>query len=178
MKLIIASDIHGSLKYTKKLSELIEKNNPDKIILLGDLLYHGARNALPDEYSTINVANILNRYSEKIIAVRGNCDSEVDDMVTDFNIMDDYKKIEIDGTLFYLTHGHLINKYEELFNENYLISGHTHVYNLEGKNLNPGSVGIPKVNQEHTCLLYENKTFKLINLDNFDTIKETTIYEE
>lgn len=178
MKLIIASDIHGSLKYTKKLSELIEKNNPDKIILLGDLLYHGARNALPDEYSTINVANILNRYSEKIIAVRGNCDSEVDDMVTDFNIMDDYKKIEIDGTLFYLTHGHLINKYEELFNENYIISGHTHVYNLEGKNLNPGSVGIPKVNQEHTCLLYENKTFKLINLDNFDTIKETTIYEE
>ena len=91
---------------------------------------------------------------------------------------DDYKKIEIDGTLFYLTHGHLINKYEELFNENYIISGHTHVYNLEGKNLNPGSVGIPKVNQEHTCLLYENKTFKLINLDNFDTIKETTIYEE
>lgn len=178
MKLIIASDIHGSLKYTKKLSELIEKNNPDKIILLGDLLYHGARNALPDEYSTIDVANILNRYSEKIIAVRGNCDSEVDDMVTDFNIMDDYKKIEIDGTLFYLTHGHLINKYEELFNENYIISGHTHVYNLEGKNLNPGSVGIPKVNQEHTCLLYENKTFKLINLDNFDTIKETTIYEE
>ncbi len=178
MKLIIASDIHGSLKYTKKLSELIEKNNPDKIILLGDLLYHGARNALPDEYSTIDVANILNRYSEKIIAVRGNCDSEVDDMVTDFNIMDDYKKIEIDGTLFYLTHGHLINKYEELFNENYIISGHTHVYNLEGKNINPGSVGIPKVNQEHTCLLYENKTFKLINLDNFDTIKETTIYEE
>ena len=178
MKLIIASDIHGSLKYTKKLSELIEKNNPDKIILLGDLLYHGARNALPDEYSTIDVANILNRYSEKIIAVRGNCDSEVDDMVTDFNIMDDYKKIEIDGTLFYLTHGHLINKYEKLFNENYIISGHTHVYNLEGKNLNPGSVGIPKVNQEHTCLLYENKTLKLINLDNFDTIKETTIYEE
>lgn len=178
MKLIIASDIHGSLKYTKKLSELIEKNNPDKIILLGDLLYHGARNALPDEYSTIDVANILNRYSEKIIAVRGNCDSEVDDMVTDFNIMDDYKKIEIDGTLFYLTHGHLINKYEKLFNGNYLLSGHTHVYNLEGKNLNPGSVGIPKVNQEHTCLLYEDKTFKLINLDNFDTIKETTIYEE
>jgi putative phosphoesterase len=178
MKIIIASDIHGSLKYTKKLSELIEKNNPDKIILLGDLLYHGARNALPDEYSTIDVANILNKYSEKIIAVRGNCDSEVDDMVTDFNIMEDYKKIEIDGIIFYLTHGHLINKYEELFKDSYLISGHTHIYNLEGKQLNPGSVGIPKVNKEHTCLLYIDKTFKLIDLDNFNIIKETTINEE
>ena len=178
MKIIIASDIHGSLKYTKKLSELIEKNNPDKIILLGDLLYHGARNALPDEYSTIDVANILNKYSEKIIAVRGNCDSEVDDMVTDFNIMEDYKKIEIDGIIFYLTHGHLINKYEELFKDSYLISGHTHIYNLEGKHLNPGSVGIPKVNKEHTCLLYIDKTFKLIDLDNFNIINETTINEE
>ena len=178
MKIIIASDIHGSLKYTKKLSELIEKNNPDKIILLGDLLYHGARNALPDEYSTIDVANILNKYSEKIIAVRGNCDSEVDDMVTDFNIMEDYKKIEIDGIIFYITHGHLINKYEELFKDSYLISGHTHIYNLEGKHLNPGSVGIPKVNKEHTCLLYIDKTFKLIDLDNFNIIKETTINEE
>ena len=144
MKIIIASDIHGSLKYTKKLEELIEKENPENIILLGDLLYHGARNALPDEYSTIDVANILNKYSKKIIAVRGNCDSEVDDMVTEFSIMDDYKVIDIEGTNFYLTHGHLINKYEQLFNDNYIISGHTHIYNLEGKQ--PGSVGIPKVN--------------------------------
>ena len=99
-------------------------------------------------------------------------------MVTDFNIMEDYKKIEIDGIIFYLTHGHLINKYEELFKDSYLISGHTHIYNLEGKHLNPGSVGIPKVNKEHTCLLYIDKTFKLIDLDNFNIIKETTINEE
>lgn len=178
MKLIIASDIHGSLKYTKKLEELIIKENPDSIILLGDILYHGARNSLPDEYSTMEVANILNKYSTKIIAVRGNCDSEVDDMVTDFNIMSDYKYLEIDGKTFYITHGHLINKYKHLFENNYLISGHTHIYNLEGKHLNPGSVGIPKINKEHTCLLYENKIFKLINLDNFSIIKELTIYEE
>lgn len=137
MKLIIASDIHGSYKYTKKLEELINKENPDNIILLGDLLYHGARNALPEEYSTIEVTNILNKYSNKIIAVRGNCDSEVDDMVTNFDIMSDYKSIEVDGINIYLTHGHLIDKHENLFKDKYLISGHTHVYNLEGKHLNP-----------------------------------------
>ncbi len=178
MKLIIASDIHGSLKYTKKLEELIISKNPDNIILLGDLLYHGARNDLPEEYSTMEVSNILNKYSNKIIAVRGNCDSEVDDMVTDFHIMSDYKSIDIDGILAYITHGHLINKYNHLFENNYLISGHTHVYNLEGKHLNPGSVGIPKINKEHTCILYEDKTFKLINLDNLSTIKELKINEE
>lgn len=178
MKLIIASDIHGSLKYTQKLEELINKTNPDNIILLGDLLYHGARNSLPDEYSTMGVANILNKYSNKIIAVRGNCDSEVDDMVTIFSIMDDYKTIDIDGTTFYLTHGHLIDKYNYLFKDKHLISGHTHIYNLEGKQLNPGSVGIPKLHSEHTCILYENKVFKLINLDDFSTIQELTINEK
>lgn len=178
MKLIIASDIHGSLKYTNKLEELINKENPDTIILLGDLLYHGARNALPEEYSTMEVANILNKYSDKIVAVRGNCDSEVDNMVTNFDIMSDYKSIDIDGTLFYITHGHLINKYDHLFQNNYLISGHTHIYNLEGKHLNPGSVGIPKLNPEHTCILYKDKTFYLINLEKLSIIKETKLNEE
>lgn len=172
MKLIIASDIHGSLRYTKKLEELIIKENPDNIILLGDILYHGARNSLPDEYSTMGVANILNKYSDKIIAVRGNCDSEVDDMVTNFNLSADYKEINIDGTKFYLTHGHLINKYSYLFQDEYLLSGHTHVYNLAGKNLNPGSVGIPKVNKEHTCILYKDNIFYLINLDNLTIIAQ------
>ena len=178
MKLIIASDIHGSLKYTKKLEELINKENPDRIVLLGDLLYHGARNPLPDEYSTIEVTNILNKYSNKITAVRGNCDSEVDDMVTNFSIMSDYKSIDIDGIKFYITHGHLINKYEHLFQDEYLLSGHTHTYNLEGKHLNPGSVGMPKVNPEHTCLLYKDKIFYLINLDNLSVIKEMRLNEE
>lgn len=178
MKLIIASDIHGSLKYTKKLEELIIKNNPDTIILLGDLLYHGARNSLPEEYSTLEVANILNKYSDKIIAVRGNCDSEVDDMVTNFHIMSDYKSIDIDGHTFYITHGHLINQYNHIFENNYLISGHTHIYHLEGKHLNPGSVGIPKINSEHTCFLYESKTFSLIDLEDLSIIKRLTIDEE
>ncbi len=172
MKLIIASDIHGSCKYTKRLEELINRENPDKIILLGDILYHGARNDLPDEYSTMGVIDILNKYCDKIIAVRGNCDSEVDDMVANFGLVADYEKIDIDGRVFYISHGHLNNKYDYLFEDNYLISGHTHVYNLDGKHLNPGSVGIPKVNKEHTCLLYDNNVFKLINLDDFSIIME------
>lgn len=175
MKAIIASDIHGSYEYTKKLDKLIEQENPEKIILLGDLLYHGARNALPNEYSTIDVTNTLNKYSNKIIAVRGNCDSEVDDMVTDFDIMADYKQIDLDGIKFFISHGHLNDKYEDLFNDSYLLSGHTHIYNLEGKRLNPGSVGIPKVNKEHTCLLYEKGMFKLINLEDFSVIDEKKI---
>lgn len=171
MKLIVASDIHGSYFYTKKLEELIKKENPDKILLLGDILYHGARNALPCEYSTIDVIETLNQYADKIIAVRGNCDSEVDDMVAGFGLVADYEKIEVDGRTFYLTHGHLMNKYEELFKDHYVLSGHTHVYQMEGKNINPGSVGIPKVNKEHTCLVYENGEFQLINLDDFSVIK-------
>lgn len=178
MKLIIASDIHGSAKYTKKLSEFIDHKNPDNIILLGDLLYHGARNALPDEYDTIEVTRILNNYASKIIAVRGNCDSEVDEMVTIFGLSNDYAIIYIDGIKFYLSHGHLNDKYDYLFKDNYLISGHTHVYNLDGLHINPGSVGIPKINKEHTCLYYENKTFYLIDLDNFNVIKEMTISEK
>lgn len=175
MKLIVASDIHGSFKYTKKLEELINQENPDKIILLGDILYHGAKNALPNEYSTIDVINTLNKYSDKIIAVRGNCDSEVDDMVANFGLVADYEKIEVDGIVFYLTHGHLINKYEYLFKDDYVLSGHTHVYNLEGKHINPGSVGIPKVNKEHTCLVYDNRKFSLINLDDLSVIMEKEV---
>ncbi len=178
MKVIIASDIHGSSKYTKKLEEFILKKNPDTIVLLGDILYHGARNALPEEYDTIEVTNILNKYASKIIAVRGNCDSEVDEMVTIFGLTNDYTTIFLDDIKFYISHGHLNTKYDYLFKDNYLISGHTHVYQLEGKHLNPGSVGIPKINKEHTCLFYENKTFYLIDLDNFNTLKEMPIDEK
>lgn len=175
MKLIVASDIHGSFLYTKKLESLIKKEQPDKILLLGDILYHGARNALPNEYSTIDVIETLNQYADKIIAVRGNCDSEVDDMVANFGLVADYEKIEVDGRIFYLTHGHLMEKYASLFQGHYVLSGHTHVYHLEGLNINPGSVGIPKVNKEHTCLVYENEEFKLIDLDDFSVLARRKI---
>ena len=170
MKIIFASDIHGSLKYTKKLEEYINIINPDKIVLLGDLLYHGARNPLPDEYDTIKVTQILNKYKDKITAVRGNCDSEVDDIVTEFDTRKDFKIIEIDNKEIVITHGHLNPYLHEIINKHITIQGHTHIYNLEGNILNPGSVGIPKVNKEHTCMLYQNNKFSIIDLDNFKEI--------
>lgn len=174
MKLIIASDIHGSFKYIKRLEKLIIDENIDKIILLGDLLYHGARNALPEEYSTMDVANTLNKYADRIIAVRGNCDSEVDDMVLNFDTRKDYCTYDFDGTMFYITHGHLFDKYPEM-NDAYTLSGHTHVYITEEKHLNPGSVGIPKIHNEHTCFIYENKEFKLIDLDTYEVLSTIII---
>ena len=173
MKLIIASDIHGSYKYTKKLEELITSFNPDKIILLGDLLYNWSSNK--QDYDYEGVYNILNKYSNKIISVKGNCDSYEDDLVCNFSLKEEIVELEIDGLKFYLTHGHLNNKYNFLFKDNYLLYGHTHLYNLEGKHLNPGSVGLPRMGKGHTCLIYENKVFKLINLDNFSVIAEKTI---
>lgn len=171
MKVIIASDIHGSLKYTKKLDELIQKEKPDKIILLGDLLYHGARNSLPEEYSTMEVTNILNKYADIIIAVRGNCDSEVDNTVTNFDISKDYKEIELDNNKIIITHGHLNSWLLDIIKDKLVFQGHTHVYNLEGQYINPGSVGLPRQNNEHTCIIYENNTLNLINLRDFKAIK-------
>lgn len=175
MKVLILSDIHGSVKYMEKVNQVIKDIKPDKLILLGDLLYHGARNSLPDEYDTMKVASMLNKYKDMIIAVRGNCDSEVDDMVTEFDTRADYKEIDLDGYKFILTHGHLNPWLHDVIKNNYVLQGHTLIYNLDGNIINPGSVGLPKENKEHTCLLYEKKVFKLIDLDTRKIIKERKI---
>jgi len=170
MKVIIASDIHGNLEYVSKLDELIQKERPDKLVLLGDLYYHGPRNGLPKEYDPVEVNKILNKYADKIIAVRGNCDAEVDNMISEFDISKDYEEIILDGNKCYITHGHLFDKLENIIKNDYVFYGHTHVYDLSDKKINPGSVGFPKVNKEHTVILYENKMLNLINLDNFERI--------
>lgn len=170
MKLIIASDIHGNLKYTNKLDELIQRENPDKIILLGDLYYHGPRNQIPDEYDAMAVCQSLNKYKDKIISVRGNCDAEVDNMISEFELSKDYEEIELDGIKFFITHGHLFSKLNDIIKDNYVFCGHTHVYDLNSKRINPGSVGIPKVNKEHTVILYEDKKIDLIDLDDYRVI--------
>ena len=172
MKAIIASDIHGNYKYTKKLEELITQYNPDKIILLGDLLYHSTSNEDFDAFKTIN---ILNKYSSKIIAVRGNCDQDINEKTFNFDIKSNYKEIVMDGTRFILTHGHLLPYLTDQIKDNYTITGHTHIYIIDGMNLNPGSVGIPKINKEHTCFYYENSCFYLIDLDNLNIIMSRKI---
>ena len=165
MKLLFASDIHGSNYYLNKLVDAIDKEKPDKIVLLGDLLYHGPRNDLPLGYEPKKVIDLLNSYKEKIICVRGNCDTEVDQMVLNFPILSDYLNIFIDNLNIFVTHGHKFNKdnLQPLSKDDILIYGHTHIpLNTIVDNiicLNPGSISIPKENSPHSFLIYENKKF-------------------
>ena len=110
MKLMIASDIHGSAHWCARMLERFEREGAEKLILLGDVLYHGPRNDLPQEYAPKQVIAMLNPLAEKILAVRGNCDCEVDQMVLDFPVLADYGVLFLNGRTVYLTHGHVVNK--------------------------------------------------------------------
>lgn len=164
MKLVIASDIHGSAYWCEKLMELIRQEQPDKVVLLGDLLYHGPRNDLPRDYAPKKVIPMLCELAEKIIAVRGNCEAEVDQMVLNFPCMADFSQLVADGTTLYLTHGHhhSPDALPPLPQGSVFLSGHTHVKLDKTANgircLNPGSVSIPK-DGSHSCLIFENGEF-------------------
>ena len=164
MKLLIASDIHGSAYWCRKLCDLMEAENPDKLILLGDLLYHGPRNDLPRDYAPKQVIPMLSQYADKIIAVRGNCEAEVDQMVLPFPCMAEFCQLLVEGRTFYLTHGHHANpdNLPPLPDGSIFLSGHTHVKidDVRGgiRCLNPGSVSIPK-DGSHSCLIFENYNF-------------------
>ena len=133
MKLFIISDIHGSLYYLKKVMEIFGKENYDKLVILGDELYHGPRNPLPKDYSPKEVIEILNKYKDIIIAVRGNCDSEVDQMVLSYPIMSDYSMIYLGNKRVFLTHGHIYNIDNPLpmSEGDILLYGHFHIPMIE-----------------------------------------------
>lgn len=164
MKLLIASDIHGSAFWCGKLMDLVKNEQPDKLLLLGDLLYHGPRNDLPRDYAPKQVIPMLSKYADRILAVRGNCEAEVDQMVLPFPCMSDSAQVLVDGTTMYLTHGHHHNpeNLPPLPEGSIFLSGHTHVKLDVVKNgircLNPGSVSIPK-DGSHSCLIWEDGTF-------------------
>lgn len=164
MKLLIASDIHGSAYWCGRLMEEIKKENPDRVALLGDLLYHGPRNDLPRDYAPKQVIPMLSEIREKIVAVRGNCEAEVDQMVLPFPCMADYAQLLVDGKLFHLCHGHHQNPdaLPPLPQGSCFLFGHTHVKLDRTVNgircLNPGSVSIPK-DGSHSYLIYENQNF-------------------
>ena len=170
MKLIIASDIHGSAYWCGKLMELIEREQPHRILLLGDLLYHGPRNDLPRDYAPKKVIPMLSSLSERVLAVRGNCEAEVDQMVLPFPCMADYALLECDGLRFYLTHGHhhSPDNLPPLEPGSIFLSGHTHVKLDEVRNnircLNPGSVSIPK-DGSHSCIIFEHGQFRFCTLE-------------
>lgn len=175
MKFLIASDIHGSAKYCGLLLQAFKRENADKLLLLGDILYHGPRNPLPDEYNPQLVAQQLNEVKEKILCVRGNCDAEVDQMLLQFNCLTDCAAVVADGVSMYLAHGH--KPVPPLCDGDVYLSGHTHVPKNSTQNgclfLNPGSVSLPKENSERGYILYENRVFTFKTLDGkiYDTKK-------
>ncbi|QGU94407.1 phosphodiesterase [Clostridium bovifaecis] len=180
MKLFFISDIHGSIYYLNKAMEQCKKEEPDYIIILGDELYHGPRNPIPKEYNPEAVANLLNIYKDKIIAIRGNCDSEVDQMVLKYPIMSDYSMILYNGRRLFLTHGHIYNE-ENLPNiskGDVLIYGHIHVPVAKEQEgifiINPGSITLPKENTPHCYAVLEEDIFRIKTLDG-DTYKEISI---
>lgn len=164
MKLFIASDIHGSAYWCGKMMEEIQKENPDRVILLGDLLYHGPRNDLPRDYAPKQVIPMLSGIKERIVAVRGNCEAEVDQMVLPFPCLADYAELLVDGKIFHMSHGHHQNPQNlpPLPEGSVFLFGHTHVKLDETvggiRCLNPGSVSIPK-DGSHSFLIYENGNF-------------------
>lgn len=170
MKLLIASDIHGSAYYMEQLMARVEAEQPDRILLLGDLLYHGPRNDLPRDYAPKRVIPLLNSLRDKIIAVRGNCEAEVDQMVLDFPCLADCATVAEEGLTMYLTHGHHHSPEHlpPLPEGTVFLSGHTHVGRNEWVDgilcLNPGSVSIPKDGQ-HSYMVYEQGVFTRKTLD-------------
>lgn len=165
MKLLIASDLHGSAYYTQMLLAREAQEAPEKLILLGDVLYHGPRNDLPRDYAPKQVIAQLSPLASKSLCVRGNCDCEVDQMVLPFPVLADYGWLYLDGRTVYLTHGHVINKAHPLAfaKGDILLHGHTHIPACEDCGdfmyLNPGSVSIPKEGSAHSYMVYENGVF-------------------
>lgn len=161
MKWMIASDIHGSAKYCQMLLDRFSAEKADRLLLLGDLLYHGPRNDLPDEYDPKRVIEMLNSVKDRLVCVRGNCDGEVDQMVLSFPIMADYAVFEMGKNIVYATHGHHFNEDIPLPMADgcILLCGHTHVpKNTRHERftyMNPGSVSIPKEQSCHSYMVYD-----------------------
>lgn len=170
MKLMIASDIHGSAFYCRKMIEAFKREGADRLLLLGDILYHGPRNNLPREYDPKEVIAMLNPIKKEILCVRGNCDTEVDQMVLEFPILADYCLLEIDGHTIFATHGHQFHPQNPpmLKDGDILLSGHTHIPANRDMGtytyMNPGSVSIPKEGSAHGYMIYD-KEFLWKDLD-------------
>ena len=182
MKLMIASDIHGSAPYCRKMLEAYVREKADRLLLLGDILYHGPRNDLPEGYAPKEVIAMLNPVKKNLLCVRGNCDAEVDQMVLDFPVLADYCLLDLTdgsgnaGAVMFATHGHRYNPHHlpPLSDGDILLNGHTHIpaceeiLDMDGNRyqyLNPGSVSIPKEGSRRSYMIYEKGTFTWKNLE-------------
>ena len=182
MKWMIASDLHGSAYYCRKMLEAFEREGADRLFLLGDLLYHGPRNDLPREYAPKEVIPLLNGKREKLLCVRGNCDAEVDQMVLEFPVLADYAVLPVGQRLIYATHGHIyhVKNLPPLAPGDVLLHGHTHVpawteFGQGNLYLNPGSVSIPKENSPHSYMTLEGNTMQWKELEGSAVFHELTL---
>ena len=171
MKWMIASDIHGSAYYCRELLAAFEREGAQKLLLLGDVLYHGPRNDLPRDYAPKQVIEMLNGMKDKLLCVRGNCDTEVDQMVLNFPVLADYAILVAGERMIYATHGHVYNeqKLPPLGKGDVLLHGHTHVPKCTEHEdylyINPGSVSIPKENSPHGYLILDGNRLTWKSLD-------------
>ena len=182
MKWMIASDLHGSAYYCRKMLEAFEREGADRLFLLGDLLYHGPRNDLPREYAPKEVIPLLNGKKEKLLCVRGNCDAEVDQMVLEFPVLADYAVLPVGQRLIYATHGHIyhVKNLPPLAPGDVLLHGHTHVpawteFGQGNLYLNPGSVSIPKENSPHSYMPLEENPMQWKELESSAVFHELTL---
>ncbi|MGL4958007.1 MAG: phosphodiesterase [Plesiomonas sp.] len=181
MKLLFASDLHGSVEATERVLQRFEQHQADWLILLGDLMYHGPRNPLPAGYAPAQVAALLNPYKDKIIAVRGNCESEVDQMLLHFPVMADYQQVLLSARRIFLTHGHLYNPQSlpPLAAGDILAYGHTHlpVAEMSGDIIvfNPGSAALPKGGFPASYGLLADNRLQVLALDTQSAIAAITI---
>ena len=176
MKLMIASDIHGCAPACKKLLDTFTASGADRLILLGDLLYHGPRNDLPEGYDPKAVIAMLSEYADRLFCVRGNCDTEVDQMVLPFPILAETALLFVDGKTWFACHGHrsganpTANDLPKLPAGSVVLSGHTHIPVLETNDkgvtfLNPGSTSIPKGGFPASYGVYEDGHFAVMGFD-------------
>ena len=182
MKWMIASDLHGSAYYCRKMLEAFEREGADRLFLLGDLLYHGPRNDLPREYAPKEVIPLLNGKKEKLLCVRGNCDAEVDQMVLEFPVLADYAVLPVGQRLIYATHGHIyhVKNLPPLAPGDVLLHGHTHVpawteFGQGNLYLNPGSVSIPKEDSPPSYMTLEGNTMQWKELESSAVFHELTL---
>ena len=175
MKYLIASDIHGYAYYCREVIEKFQKSGAERLILLGDLLYHGPRNDLPKEYAPKEVTAMLNSLKTKIWAVRGNCEAEVDQMVLEFPVMADYAILVLNGHTIFATHGHLFNEevLPPICDGDVILHGHTHLLKAEKLekdgihfyHLNPGSTSLPKGGNPNTYAMLDGDVFTIYDFD-------------
>ena len=178
MKWFIASDIHGSAYCCKMMLERYREERADRLLFLGDILYHGPRNDLPQGYAPKEVIAMLCEKGNETLSVRGNCDCEVDQMVLPFPVLADYTVLDTGSRLIFATHGHLFSPSNPLPMKkgDILLSGHTHVPRCEEANglvfLNPGSVSIPKEGSVRSYMTLENGVFLWKDLESGKAYKE------